>query len=169
MKASMLGATAWIDKMTDPDTGQAGYNQMGGLPARPEGLQNKFPPVQSQAMTASAVATRIHAGQSPRRDSIRKGIKLMLARAPNWNRDTGSTDFYYWFWATRACIAAGGQEWATWDTALKAAVLKHQHRDGSGARTGSWDPVGPWGPDGGRVYSTAILALTLQSYYVRVR
>jgi len=169
IKASMLGATAWIDKMTDPDTGQAGYNQKGGLSARPEGLQNKFPPAQSQSMTASAVATRIHAGQSPRRDSIRKGLKLMLARAPNWNRDTGSTDFYYWFWATRACIAAGGQEWERWDTALKAALLKHQHRKGSGARTGSWDPVGPWGPDGGRVYSTAILALTLQSYYVRVR
>ena len=30
---------------------------------------------------------------------------------------------------------------------------------------GSWDPVGPWGVDGGRVYSTAILAMCLEVYY----
>jgi hypothetical protein len=30
---------------------------------------------------------------------------------------------------------------------------------------GSWDPVDPWGSAGGRVYSTAINALTLQVYY----
>jgi hypothetical protein len=30
---------------------------------------------------------------------------------------------------------------------------------------GSWDPVDPWGSAGGRVYSTAINALTLEVYY----
>jgi len=30
---------------------------------------------------------------------------------------------------------------------------------------GSWDPLDPWGSAGGRVYSTAINALTLQVYY----
>ena len=30
---------------------------------------------------------------------------------------------------------------------------------------GSWDPAGAWGEDGGRVYSTAILVLTLEAYY----
>ncbi len=30
---------------------------------------------------------------------------------------------------------------------------------------GSWDPIGPWGGDGGRVYSTAIMALCLEVFY----
>jgi hypothetical protein len=30
---------------------------------------------------------------------------------------------------------------------------------------GSWDPVGAWGRDGGRVYSTALCALILEVYY----
>ncbi|MCZ6786390.1 MAG: hypothetical protein O7E54_04410, partial [Planctomycetota bacterium] len=41
--------------------------------------------------------------------------------------------------------------------------LDHQHPKGSGARTGSWDPIGPWGPDGGRVYSTAVMVLCLDA------
>ena len=30
---------------------------------------------------------------------------------------------------------------------------------------GSWDPIGPWGQDGGRVYSTAMMAMCLQVYF----
>ena len=28
---------------------------------------------------------------------------------------------------------------------------------------GSWDPIGPWGNEGGRVYATAICCLTLET------
>jgi hypothetical protein len=30
---------------------------------------------------------------------------------------------------------------------------------------GSWDPIGEWGISGGRVYSTALGAMTLEVYY----
>jgi hypothetical protein len=43
--------------------------------------------------------------------------------------------------------------------------VKHQHRAGSGSRTGSWDPIDPWGEDGGRVYSTAMLTMCCEVYY----
>ena len=38
--------------------------------------------------------------------------------------------------------------------------------DGAGQRAydhalGSWDPIGPWGYAGGRVYSTALMAMCL--------
>jgi hypothetical protein len=43
------------------------------------------------------------------------------------------------------------------------AVTKHQHDRGE--QRGSWDPqVDPWGGEGGRVYSTAILALTMEVF-----
>ena len=48
------GARQWIDKMTEPNFGQCGYNYPGGAPARPEGKQEKFPPEKSHSMTAAA-------------------------------------------------------------------------------------------------------------------
>lgn len=46
--------------------------------------------------------------------------------------------------------------------------LDHQRRDGDSK--GSWDPIGVWGASGGRVYSTAMRAMTLEVYsrYARV-
>jgi hypothetical protein len=48
---------------------------------------------------------------------------------------------------------------------MKEAILQHQHPAGSGSRTGSWDPIGCWGDDGGRVYSTALMTMCLEGYY----
>ncbi|MBN2490820.1 MAG: hypothetical protein JXQ29_08230, partial [Planctomycetes bacterium] len=58
----------------------------------------------------------------------------------------------------------GGRQWATWNQAMKKAILDHQ-RKGQWCEKGSWDPIGPWGKDGGRVYSTALMVLTLSVYY----
>ena len=48
-------------------------------------------------------------------------------------------------------------------TKVKAAVLDSQRMDG--AHRGSWDPLGPWGHSGGRVYSTALMVLNLEVYF----
>ncbi len=69
----------------------------------------------------------------------------------------------YWYWGTLAMFQVGGKPWKTWRDALKTALLDHQRRDGPFA--GSFDPAGPWGPDGGRVYSTALALLTLEVYF----
>ena len=97
-------------------------------------------------------------------EAVRKGLKLLRDLRPQWNVERGDTDLYYWFWGTRAAFQAGGDDWTAWEKALKTAVLAAQHPKGAGARAGSWDPVGPWARDGGRIYSTAIVALTLQTY-----
>jgi hypothetical protein len=80
--------------------------------------------------------------------------------------DDGSIDMYYWFFGTLALFQVGGEEWRAWSGALKDAVVARQHPAGSGSRTGSWDPIDPWGlTDGGRIYSTALQTLTLEVYY----
>jgi len=58
--------------------------------------------------------------------------------------------------------AGGDAQWKRWRAALADSVLPHQRRDTDlcGYR-GSWDPIGPWGPDGGRVYSTALLTMCM--------
>ena len=56
-----------------------------------------------------------------------------------------------------------GKYWKAWEKAMKPAMVDTQR--GDGAAKGSWDPNGPWGHSGGRVYSTATMVLCLESYY----
>ena len=161
------GALLWVKKMTDPEFGQIGYNMPGGSPARPKGKENKFPPEKSQSMIAAGLTIRLICGD--RIDKVfKKGLELMFERPPAWNPDKGTIDMYYWYMGMRLFghpkMAKSARQRAArrlWEKALHPAIWRHQHPNGSGARTGSWDPIGAWGGDGGRVYSTAILTLAL--------
>jgi hypothetical protein len=72
-------------------------------------------------------------------------------------------NFYYWYYGTYAMFQLGGQPWHDWNEKMKAALLPHQRR--GGCEDGSWDAECPWSLTGGRVYATAINALTLEIYY----
>jgi hypothetical protein len=90
----------------------------------------------------------------------------LLQLPPVWDARSGAIDHYYWYYASYALFQMGGPRWTAWQKKLEPALLAHQHRDGGNMNLhGSWDPVCVWGEDGGRVYSTAILALTLQANY----
>jgi len=163
---ALEGARLWIDKMTEPNFGQVGYNFTGGVPARPPGKQDRFPAEKSQSMTAVGILSRVFLGEDPRTsDPIRKGTALCLEILPTWNPDDGSIDMYYWYYGTLALFQVGGKPWRRWNKAMTEAIVESQHPRKSGARTGSWDPIGAWGDDGGRVYSTAMLTMCLEVYY----
>ncbi|MFV1957795.1 MAG: prenyltransferase/squalene oxidase repeat-containing protein [Planctomycetota bacterium] len=161
------GVRAWIDKMTDPDTGRVGYIQRGGRPARPQELIDRFPSDRSESMTAVGVLARIFGGEDPARSKpVKQGAALCAALPPIWNPEDGRIDMYYWYYATLAMYQVGGRPWKTWNTAMKPAIVEHQRRDTDFCHyRGSWDPIGPWGSDGGRVYATALMAMCLEVYY----
>jgi len=161
------GVRTWIDKMTDPDYGRTGYIQRGGQPARPQHLIDKFPGDKSESMTGVGILARIFIGEDPRKSEIiKKGAKLCEKLPPKWDEEDGSIDMYYWYYATLGMYQVGGSSWKSWNEALKTAVVDTQRHDTDFCMyKGSWDPKGPWGEDGGRVYSTAILAMCLEVYY----
>lgn len=161
------GIKAWIDKMTDPESGRVGYQLRGSGPARPTELVDKFPQEKSEAMTGVGLLARIFLGENPKTsEPIKKGSELCGKLLPTWNLQDGSIDMYYWYYATLAIFQVGGDVWNKWDKAMKTAIIDTQRMDTDYCMyKGSWDNVDPWGPDGGRVYSTAILALCLEVYY----
>lgn len=72
-------------------------------------------------------------------------------------------DYYLWYNCTLAMFQAGGEEWKTWNDAVRDTILNLQeHR---GCTRGSWSPNDQWGDRGGRIYSTALAILTLETYY----
>jgi hypothetical protein len=88
--------------------------------------------------------------------------EVLLRKPPAWDAGAkGAVDFYYWYYGTHAMRRVGGTMWDQWSQRVVAAVVSKQRSDGSFA--GSWDPEDAWGQDGGRVYSTAILGLTLEA------
>jgi hypothetical protein len=157
------GAIALLERTTNPETGRVGYKPDMGTEARPAGLDARFPLARTRAMTAAGLHIRFLCGQDPKAEPLcEKGVSQCLDVLPDWNPDKGSIDMYYWYYGTLALSHVGGPRWGKWFKALQDAVQRHQHPKGAGARTGSWDPLDPWATDGGRVYSTALMTLTLE-------
>jgi hypothetical protein len=160
------GAREWIDSVTDAETGRVGYLARGGPSHRPKEMEARWPASQTNAMTAAGTLGRIFLGEDPRdSEMVGKGARLCADNPPAWNPDTGSIDMDYWYFGTLALFQVGGRKWDLWSKAMDSAIVKHQHPKGSGVRKGSWDPLDPWGPDGGRVYATALMTMALEVYY----
>ena len=102
----------------------------------------------------------------PNWETMEKQAKLLEAKLPKWDEEDGSIDMYYWYYGTFAMNQLGDSRWDKWKKAIETALIPNQRReDKEDNFFGSWDPAGPWGEEGGRVYSTAICALILEVYY----
>lgn len=157
------GLKNWFDKITDPDSGRAGYQNRRGGPARPASLVDAFPAARSESLTAAGLMTRQALGEHPSTDAMKLGMKLCLDLRPRWDPRDGSIDLIYWHFGSRVMTAAGGPPARLWLQALEGALVSSQRLTGElSSLKGSWDPIDPWGRDGGRVYMTAMAVLCLQ-------
>jgi len=177
-KEPFRGAKEWFMTMTDKGTGRTGYafgdgGGPGGPPSRIKAYIERFPPEKSEALTAVALLCQIFMTDTKAvkswkdhedYDLLKKQAKLIASKPPIWDEEGGSCDMYYWYYGTFAMNQWGGSEWKGWKKSIEKALLPNQRKE-PGNFKGSWDPVGPWGEDGGRVYSTAICALMLEVYY----
>lgn len=157
-------AAVFLDGVTDP-TGKCGYTRRGEASSRHPGDHGtRFPIDKGEALTAVGLFCRFFLGQDPKETPVMQAAAdLILRKPPVWDEKGGSIDQYYWYYGTYALYQMGGTHWKQWSKQLTPAVVKSQRQDGN--YLGSWDPAGVWGEDGGRVYSTALMVLTLQAYY----
>ncbi len=159
---TILDGLAFIDSMTDEDTGRTGYTKKGELPVRPEGGTAKWPAAQSESLTAVGLCSRIFTGKADQNPMVKAGAALLSKKLPVWDEASGSIDMYYWYYGTLAMYQLGGDNWARWNKNLESIVIEHQVKAGCAA--GSYDPIDPWSDEGGRVYSTALMTLCYEVY-----
>jgi hypothetical protein len=112
------------------------------------------------AMTAEALVCRLFLGMPADHPVVGEAEEMIMRSPP----DAASPNAYTWYYATLAMFHAGGPQWDRWNQQLQAALLPLQRRESSGL-DGSWDPDPVWGGHGGRVYATAMAAMTLEVYY----
>ncbi|MEN0109646.1 MAG: squalene--hopene cyclase, partial [Planctomycetota bacterium] len=94
---------------------------------------------------------------------VRSGVRFLLTHPPRWaDREA---DAYYWYYASQACLHAGGPEWPKWNGVMRDFLIEKQQRRGR-PEPGSWSPdFDIWGRDGGRLYTTCLSIYTLEVYY----
>ncbi len=115
-------------------------------------------------MTAEAWVCRQFLGVGGPGPASTEAAKFLLSH----ESDHGPTNMYYWYYATLALYQHGGEPWTKWNAALRDRLVGLQRT--TGHQTGSWEPDGSlYGAKGGRIYCTALAALSLEVYYRYLR
>jgi hypothetical protein len=163
--AAYTGAVAWLDEATGNQGGypRVGYNAKDTGKVFVPGKNEQFD--HHESMSAVSVMSRIFM-QKKRTESL-NGVYLLVGDLPEWR--TNKIDFYYWYYSSIALFQYDGPEgpmWKKWNEPMKNALVPNQSTTKDGCKNGSWNSdVDRWGFEGGRVYATAINALTLEVYY----
>jgi hypothetical protein len=168
-KRGFEGALTWFNRATAAN-GKTGYIAPGDEGSRlQKGHADPYPYSKDlSCMTAVGVLCRIFSGESRKSETIRNGIKILMQYMPKWQEQKGRSlsmiNMYYWYYGSYALFQYGGPDWLKWNEAMQKSLLTSQ-RQGQIDEDGSWDPIDEWGIAGGRVYTTAIGAMTLEVYY----
>ncbi|HLY11920.1 MAG TPA: VIT domain-containing protein [Planctomycetota bacterium] len=158
-KSASDGAQEWIRTCTGDDTRRFRVRYLEAshpmIPGRYE-MYDEHP-----TMTAVGILCRLLL-QKSRKDPAFAGTQLLLEDLPD--AKATKVDYNYWYFGSLALFQSEGPDGArskTWGNALGKAMIPLQKRKPGGCIDGSWDPASPWGQEGGRVWATAISALTL--------
>lgn len=145
--SAFAGAERWLKRVSLGD--------YGGLACyTPE---RRIP---SGSMTAEAMVCRTFVARPATPRTTDEAANFILREA---QESYGVRDLYFTYYATLALYPLQDERWEAWNERLKRFLLTAQHATGELA--GSWDPTTKWGPTGGRVYSTSLACLCLETYY----
>ncbi|MFP6659634.1 MAG: hypothetical protein VB853_15730, partial [Pirellulales bacterium] len=148
-------ASEWLDSVQSefPDVNYGIGSRYGYR--RPSDRDNS-----SAACTAIGLICRNYLG-TPRDDpGLRMGVEWLAQRAPS------TSDMYYNYYAAMVLYQNDGPRgklWLAWDRAMKNHLVGTQISHGRDR--GSWHFSGNHGDTGGRLYNTALAAMTLEVYY----
>ncbi|HET6252053.1 MAG TPA: hypothetical protein VFE47_30485 [Tepidisphaeraceae bacterium] len=110
-------------------------------------------------MTAQMAFTRMLLGRQLSEDEMGEASDF-LSRTPPSARDV---DLYYWYYASLCMSQMKTPAWKTWNQKTRDALIAMQKPDGE--HSGFWESNNRKGENVGRVFSTALGALTLEVYY----
>ncbi|MBA4016832.1 MAG: hypothetical protein C0483_06570 [Pirellula sp.] len=117
----------------------------------------------STASTPVGLLCRMQMGWTRDEPALIHGVEALMVRGPLPN------NMYYNFYATQVLHHFGGPHWTEWNKRMRDHLVRTQAT--AGHETGSWhfeevtreDALAPL--VGGRLYTTALAALTLEVYY----
>jgi hypothetical protein len=111
------------------------------------------------ATQAIGLLCRMYLGWKHDHPALQQGLQTLTAAGPS------SGNMYYNYYATQVLHHYGGQLWSDWNTHMRDMLVATQAK--AGHETGSWFFIGDdkGAVPGGRLYFTALAAMTLEVYY----
>jgi hypothetical protein len=123
---------------------------------------------QKISMTAVGMVCRFFMGWKRSHPQQIGSANFLLKFTPEWmagmTQDQNVAWYhYYWYYGTLAMHQMGGKYWRAWNQKIKRMYTEKQRTSPDDLK-GSWDPD-PTVLNGGRLFSTAMSILSLESYY----
>jgi len=117
------------------------------------------PDRKTQATQAIGLLSRMYLGWTRDHPGLTQGVQNMSAAGPSGG------NMYYNYYATQVLHHYGGDVWKRWNNVMRDRLIHSQSHNGH--TTGSWyfGGGGHGAPKGGRLYCTAMAAMTLEVYY----
>jgi hypothetical protein len=142
--ASVKKACTFLDSVQAEDGANYGYTK---------------PAAGRPGTTAIGLLCRIYLGWKKDNPALAKGVKLLSETGPSDGND------YYNYYATQVMFHWQGDAWNKWNDAMRDQLIDSQATDGH--EEGSWGGAGSdmAASRGGRLYTTAMSALILETYY----
>jgi hypothetical protein len=98
-------------------------------------------------------------------ESLRKsGRAVEFAAIDGRSMNHAVKNIYAWYYITQVCHHVGGRVWREWNADM--CTLLPENQESGGSDRGSWSPgYDLYGVKGGRLFTTALCACMLETYY----
>ena len=98
-------------------------------------------------------------------ESLRKGGRAVeFAAIDARGMNHAVKNIYAWYYITQVCHHVGGRVWREWNADM--CTLLPENQESGGRERGSWSPAHDlYGVKGGRLFTTALCACMLETYY----
>lgn len=107
--------------------------------------------------TAVALLSQIYIGMPRDHIDVQRGCDYLLKQG------VSKKDIYFDFYTTLVLHHVGHQRWQQWNETMRDYLVRTQ--EVAGHEAGSWHFREAYGDVGGRLYTTAMAAMTLEVYY----
>ncbi len=111
-------------------------------------------------MTAVGLLCRNYLGTKKGDPGLRMGVEWLASQGPS------PGDMYFNYYSSMVMYQNDGPKgplWDGWNRVMRDQLINTQVKNGKDR--GSWHFSGNHGDDGGRLYNTALSAMTLEVYY----
>ena len=117
--------------------------------------------------SAVGLLCRMYMGWDRENKGLRAGVRAIEEIGPSVGSDERpeAVNMYYNYYATQVMKHWGGKEWRDWNNVMRDFLIEQQDTEGTKKGSWHWEANTHSSEAGGRLYQTALAAMTLEVYY----